>query len=83
MKILKALRDEHNAAIIRALQSIGICIDYNDVEKQFEECIVTRMNFARTLVKKDMQQQKGRHLQNIFTKAAVRMLNVNIHHFQL
>ncbi len=33
MKILKALRDEHNAAIIRALQSIGICIDYNDVEK--------------------------------------------------
>ena len=52
MKILKALRDEHNAAIIRALQKIGICIDYDDVEKQFEECILTRMNFARTLVKK-------------------------------
>lgn len=52
MKILKALRDEHNDAIIRSLQRIGICIDYNDVEKQFEECIMTRMNFARTLVKK-------------------------------
>lgn len=52
MKVLKALRDEHNDAIIRALQRIGICIDYNDVEKQFEECILTRMNFARTLVKK-------------------------------
>lgn len=38
MKILKALRDEQNDAIIRALQKIGICIDYDDVEKQFEEC---------------------------------------------
>lgn len=52
MKILKASRDEHNEAIIRALQRIGICIEYNDVEKQFEECVMTRMNFARTLVKK-------------------------------
>ena len=51
MKTLKALRDEHNDAIIRALQRIGICIDYADVEKQAEECILTRMNFARTLVK--------------------------------
>lgn len=52
METLKALRDEHNDAIIKALQKIGICIDYDDVEKQFEDCILTRMNFARTLVKK-------------------------------
>ena len=52
MKALKALRDEHNDTIIKALQRVGICIDYDDVEKQFEECILTRMNFARTLVKK-------------------------------
>ena len=52
MQALKALRDEHNDAIIKALQRVGICIDYDDIEKQFEECILTRMNFARTLVKK-------------------------------
>ncbi len=52
MKTLKVLRDEHNDAIIKALQKIGICIEYDDVEKPFEECILTRMNFARTLVKK-------------------------------
>lgn len=52
MKTLKALRDEHNDAIIRALQRAGIWIDYDDIEKPFDECIVTRMNFARTLVKK-------------------------------
>lgn len=52
MKTLKALRDEHNEAILRALQKIGICIDYDDIDKQFEECILTRMNFARALVKK-------------------------------
>lgn len=52
MMILKAQRDEHNDAIMRALQKVGICIDYDDVEKPFEECILTRMNIARTLVKK-------------------------------
>lgn len=30
-------------------------------EKQFEACVLIRMNFARTLVKKDMHQQSGRH----------------------
>lgn len=52
MKTLKALRDKHNDEIIRALQRVGICIDYDDVDKRFEECILTRMNFARALVKK-------------------------------
>ena len=52
MKTLKALRDEHNDAIIKALQRVGIGIEYEDIEKPFDECILTRMNFARTLVKK-------------------------------
>lgn len=52
MKTLKVLRDEHNDAIIKALQKNGVCIEYDDVEKPFEECILTRMNLARTLVKK-------------------------------
>lgn len=52
MKILKAQRDEHNDAIISALQKVGINIDYDDIEKPFEECILTRMNIARILVKK-------------------------------
>ncbi|MDE6420167.1 MAG: PHP domain-containing protein [Lachnospiraceae bacterium] len=52
MNTLKALRDEHNDAILRALQRVGICIDPDDIEKPFDECILTRMNFARTLVKK-------------------------------
>ena len=62
MKMLKALRDEHNDAIIRALRRIGICIDYADVEKQAEECILTRMNFARTLVKKGYASTEGEAL---------------------
>ena len=36
VKMLKALRDEHNDAIIRALQRIGICIDYADVKKKLK-----------------------------------------------
>lgn len=62
MKTLKVLRDEHNDEIIRALQRIGICIYYEDLEKQFEECILTRMNFARTLVKKGYASTEGEAL---------------------
>lgn len=52
MNTLKTLRDEHNDAILRALQRVGIGIVHDDIEKPFDGCILTRMNFARTLVKK-------------------------------
>lgn len=68
MKTLKVLRDEHNNAIIKALQNIGIWIEYDDVEKPFEECILTRMNFARTLVKKGYASTEGEALSKYLHK---------------
>lgn len=68
MNTLKALRDEHNDAIIKALQNIGIGIEYGDVEKPFEECILTRMNIARTLVKKGYASTEGEALSKYLHK---------------
>lgn len=68
MKTLKVLRYEHNDAIIKALQNIGIWIEYDDIEKPFEECILTRMNFARTLVKKGYASTEGEALSKYLHK---------------
>lgn len=68
METLKVLREEQNDAIIKALQKIGIRIEYDDVEKPFEECILTRMNFARTLVKKGYASTEGEALSKYLHK---------------
>lgn len=52
MAKLKALRYEHNEAIINALRAIGIDIDYADIDKQAKKSTVTRLNFAKALVQK-------------------------------
>ena len=49
---LKTLRHEHNEAIMDALHTIGIEISYEDMDMQSERNIVTRLNFAKALVKK-------------------------------
>lgn len=52
MAKLKALRNEHNEAIIDALRGVGIDIDYEELNKQSKKSTVTRLNFAKALVKK-------------------------------
>lgn len=52
MDELKKIRDEHNDRIMTALQLIGIDIDYKDLHMESEKSIITRLNFARTLVQK-------------------------------
>lgn len=77
MKTLKKLRDEHNDAIIKALQNIGIWIEYDDIEKPFEECILTRMNFARTLVKKGYASTEGEALSKYLHKGGSAYVECN------
>lgn len=52
MANLKTLRHEHNEAIIHALHAIGIDICYADLDMHSEKNIITRLNFAKALVKK-------------------------------
>ena len=83
MKTLKVLRDEHNDAIMKALQKIGICIEYDDVEKTFEECILTRMNFARTLVKKGYASTEWEALSKYLHKGGDAYVECNYHPFSV
>lgn len=52
MAKLKVMRTEHNIAILKALHSIGIDIDYGELEKQSPKGTITRLNIAKILVQK-------------------------------
>lgn len=52
MKKLKAMRTEHNKAILKALRAVDIDIDYAELVLQSPKGTITRLNIARTLVQK-------------------------------
>ena len=52
MDTLKALRTEHNRAILRALAAVGIPMEYEELEAQSPGSTITRLNIARFLVQK-------------------------------
>lgn len=52
MAKLKVMRTEHNIAILKALHSIGIDIDYGELEKQSPKGTITRLNIAKMLTQK-------------------------------
>lgn len=52
MKKLKQLRYEHNEAIRKELLAIGIALSYEDLGLSSDKNIITRLNFAKALVKK-------------------------------
>lgn len=52
METLKALRTEHNRAILRALGAVGIPIEYEELEARSPGSTITRLNIARLLVQK-------------------------------
>lgn len=52
MDALKALRTEHNRAIFQALATVGIPLEYEELEAQSPVSTITRLNIARFLVQK-------------------------------
>ncbi len=81
MTKLKALRDEHNEAIIKALRGIGIEISYTDLGMQSEKNIITRLNFANALVKMGYSETTEEALEKYLHKGGAAYVEYNNHSF--
>ena len=77
MMQLKTLRYEHNQAIMDALHAIGIDISYSDMDMQSENNIVTRLNFAKALVKKGYAKTVREALDKYLHKGGVAFVEYN------
>lgn len=80
---LKTLRYEHNEAIIKALHTIGIDICYADVDMQSEKNIVTRLNFAKALVKKGYSETVNEALSKYLHKGGAAYIEYNNYPFSV
>jgi len=80
---LKSLRYEHNEAMIKALHAIGIEISYADMDMQSEKNIVTRLNFAKALVKKGYVETVREALDKYLHKGGVAYVEYNNHPFSV
>lgn len=74
---LKTLRYEHNEAIMDALHTIGIEISYEDMDMQSERNIVTRLNFAKALVKKGYAETVNEALEKYLHKGGAAFVEYN------
>ena len=83
MAKLKALRNEHNEAIIKALHEIGIEIRYTDMGVQSEKNIITRLNFAKALVQKGYSETVGEALDKYLHKGGAAYVEYNNHSFSV
>jgi len=77
MAKLKALRNEHNEAIINALRGVGIDIDYEELNKQSKKSTVTRLNFAKALVKKGYAETVNNALSKYLHKGGTAYVEYN------
>lgn len=74
---LKTLRYEHNEAIMEALHAIGIEISYADMDMQSEKNIVTRLNFAKALVKKGYAETVNEALEKYLHRGGAAFVEYN------
>ena len=74
---LKTLRYEHNEAIMEALYAIGIEISYADMDMQSEKNIVTRLNFAKALVKKGYAETVNEALEKYLHRGGAAFVEYN------
>ena len=77
------LRYEHNQAIINALHAIGIEICYADMNMQSEKNIITRLNFAKTLVKKGYSETVKEALGKYLHKGGAAYVEYNNYPFSV
>lgn len=73
----KTLRYEHNEAIMEALHAIGIEISYADMDMQSERNVVTRLNFAKALVKKGYAETVNEALEKYLHKGGAAFVEYN------
>lgn len=83
MTKLKALRDEHNEAIIKALHEIGIDICYADMGLHSEKNVITRLNFAKALVQKGYCETVREALGKYLHKGGAAYVEYNNHPFSV
>lgn len=83
MTKLKTLRDEHNEAIINALHRIGIDISYADMDMQSEKSIITRLNFAKALVRKGYSETVREALDKYLHKGGTAYVEYNNQPFSI
>ncbi len=79
MTNLKTLRHEHNEAIIHALHVNGINISYSDMDMHSEQNVITRLNFAKTLVKKGYAKTVPEALTKYLHQGGVAFVEYNNH----
>lgn len=83
MANLKTLRHEHNEAIIHALHVNGINISYSDMDMHSEQNVITRLNFAKTLVKKGYAKTVPEALTKYLHQGGVAFVEYNNHPFSV
>lgn len=83
MANLKILRHEHNEAIIHALHAIGIDICYADLDMHSEKNIITRLNFAKALVKKGFVQTVPEALSQYLHQGGLAFVEYNNYPFSV
>lgn len=83
MTKLKALRYEHNEAIINALRAIGIEISFADLGVQPEKSVITRLNFAKALVQKGYAESVKEALDRYLHKGGAAYVEYNNHPFSV
>lgn len=83
MAMLKILRHEHNEAIIHALHEIGLHISYADMDLSCKNHIITRLNFAKALVKKGYATTVNEALTKYLHKGGTAYVDYNNHPFSV
>lgn len=78
---LKELRCEHNETIRKALQGIGIEINYSDMNLQSDKNTITRLNFAKALVQKGYAESVRDALSKYLHKGGSAYVEYNNHPF--
>lgn len=78
---LKKLRYEHNNAIRKALQKLGIEITDSDLGLQSTPNMITRLNFAKALVQKGYAETVKEALTKYLHKGGAAFVEYNTHPF--
>ncbi len=78
---LKKLRNEHNDAIRNALQKIGIVINDSDFGLLADKSTITRLNFAKALVRKGYTETVQDALAKYLHKGGAAFVEYNTHPF--
>lgn len=82
MKQLKEVRDGHNEKICKALCSIGIEINYEDMDLPSEHSMVNRLYFAEALVQKGYAENVKEALSKYLRKGGIAYVEGNYPHFR-